>query len=1186
MKTIIQNLLTVLAIFAGINHVAAQGTAFAYQGRLNDGTNPATGIYDLRFTIYDAATGGAAHGALTNAATGITNGLFTATLDFGGVFNGANYWLELAARTNGGGAFSPLSPRQPVLPTPYAIYAANAGNASSVAAANIVGIVPLAQLPAAVVTNNETGANLTGTFTGNGGGLTNLPAASLTGTVADSLLSSNIARLNIPNTTVQATATPLVTAGFITGTANLNGGSGYTNNPSVTVTDVSGSNAVITATISNGVVTSLAVQNAGSHYSAAATLTIALPPSNAYQTFNSGNVFNGVSTFNNASGNFAGLFTGNGAGLTNMNLTGPSALSALSNSASGFQALASDTTGYDNTANGYDSLQNNTTGVQNTANGEQTLQYNTSGSWNTAVGYEALGTNTTGYYNSAFGYVALRYNTIGFYNTASGVNALGNNTSGNSNTGDGVGALQSNTTGSYNTANGRDALGYNTTGNYNAANGSAALRNNTIASYNTAGGYQALFSNMTGNYNIAEGYQAGYNITTGSSNIDIGNMGLASDTNIIRIGSGQAQAFIAGVITGNGGGLTNVNLTGPSANSALANEANGYQALQSNMTGGNNTANGYRALNSNTNGNWNTANGYEALQQNTSGSQNTANGSLALISNTTGSDNVANGMSALISNTTGTWNTANGVDALHNNTTGFENTSDGNAALGANINGNNNTANGFQALFSNTNGSYSVADGSMALWNSTTGSNNIALGYQAGYNLTTGSSNIDIGNMGLATDTNIIRIGSGQTQAFIAGVITGNGGGLTNLNASQLTSGSFTAATLTLTGNLNLPATIDTIYSGSSTLLRSDGNGNFFAGSGAGNLSLSSPFNTGIGWEALSFVTTGSQNTAIGASALRANTTGTQNTANGSGALGQNTSGSFNVVNGFNALNYNTSGNYNTANGFQALIGNTSGSDNVADGANALFNNTTGGNNIALGYQTGWNITTGSSNIDIGNMGLVTDTNIIRIGSGQTQAFIAGQIVGDGSGLTNLNVGQLPSAVLTNNASGVNLAGTFSGDGSGLYNTITTANYVSAYDTANHLNSTANTFQSVSFGAASLSGWTYIGGGAATFTCPQSGMYLVQYTAEAATTINSATTISLRVFNLATSFETPGSESSVVLSVANQATPVSKSFLAYYAVGNAIQIQFTGSNTSAELIGGIGASTYQPSISCTIIRIQ
>ena len=28
----------------------AQGTGFSYQGRLNDGGSPATGIYDLRFT--------------------------------------------------------------------------------------------------------------------------------------------------------------------------------------------------------------------------------------------------------------------------------------------------------------------------------------------------------------------------------------------------------------------------------------------------------------------------------------------------------------------------------------------------------------------------------------------------------------------------------------------------------------------------------------------------------------------------------------------------------------------------------------------------------------------------------------------------------------------------------------------------------------------------------------------------------------------------------------------------------------------------------------------------------------------------------------------------------------------------------------------------------------------------------
>ena len=200
--------------------------------------------------------------------------------------------------------------------------------------------------------------------------------------------------------------------------------------------------------------------------------------------------------------------------------------------------------------------------------------------------------------------------------------------------------------------------------------------------------------------------------------------------------------------------------------------------------------------------------------------------------------------------------------------------------------------------------------------------------------------------------------------------------------------------------------------------------------------------------------------------------------------------------------------------------------------------------------------------------------------AGSASSVAATNIVG------TMPLTQLPSAVLTNNASNVNLTGTFSGDGSGLYNTVTTANYVSAYDVGNHINNAANTFQDISFSAMSLSGWTYIGGGGATFTCPQTGVYFVQYSAEAETTSSSTTTISLRVFNLATDFETSGSESSVILSMANQPIVISKSFLATFAAGNAIQIQFTGSNTSAELIAGIGAATYQPSISLTIVRIQ
>ena len=112
MKTKPHGLFIALALLLTLSSqpsiVLAQGTAFTYNGRLNDNGNPANGSYDLRFTLYDAVTNGTAFGSLTNPATGASNGLFTVTLDFGGIFTGSNYWLEIAARTNGPG--SPDSP--------------------------------------------------------------------------------------------------------------------------------------------------------------------------------------------------------------------------------------------------------------------------------------------------------------------------------------------------------------------------------------------------------------------------------------------------------------------------------------------------------------------------------------------------------------------------------------------------------------------------------------------------------------------------------------------------------------------------------------------------------------------------------------------------------------------------------------------------------------------------------------------------------------------------------------------------------------------------------------------------------------------------------------------------------------------------------------------------------------------
>jgi BclA C-terminal domain len=137
--------------------VCAQGTAFTYQGRLNDGAAPAGGIYDLRFTIYDSSGGPAVvAGPLTNSATAVSNGLFTATLDFGaGVFTGANRWLEIGVRTNGAGAFVTLTPRRPLTPSPYAIYSAN-----SAVAATANGVAPGSVTGAGIAAGTITAANI------------------------------------------------------------------------------------------------------------------------------------------------------------------------------------------------------------------------------------------------------------------------------------------------------------------------------------------------------------------------------------------------------------------------------------------------------------------------------------------------------------------------------------------------------------------------------------------------------------------------------------------------------------------------------------------------------------------------------------------------------------------------------------------------------------------------------------------------------------------------------------------------------------------------------------------------------------------------------------------------------------------------------------------------------------------
>ena len=162
-------LLALLTINPQLSTAFAQGTAFTYQGRLNAAGSPASGNYDLSFTLFNTnVTGTVIAGPVTNSATAVSNGLFTTTIDFGpGVFTGGSNWLEIAVSTNGANSFTTLAPRQQLTPTPYAVYAESAN------AANLVGTVPLPQLPGAVLTNNESSVTLSNLMLT---GALNLPA--------------------------------------------------------------------------------------------------------------------------------------------------------------------------------------------------------------------------------------------------------------------------------------------------------------------------------------------------------------------------------------------------------------------------------------------------------------------------------------------------------------------------------------------------------------------------------------------------------------------------------------------------------------------------------------------------------------------------------------------------------------------------------------------------------------------------------------------------------------------------------------------------------------------------------------------------------------------------------------------------------------------------------------------------
>jgi hypothetical protein len=555
-------LFLLIVMLAGL--ARAQGTAFTYQGRLTDGSNPADGMYDMQLKIFDnpaVGFGTQVGPTITLSTVQVENGVFTVLLNFGaGVFTGPTRFLEIGVRPTGSPApYTILDPRQAITTTPYALRASTAGGADTATnATQLGGIGPGGFIQNSTSQQASTSFNISGN-----------------GTLGGTLSAG----------TVNAT-TRFDLAGF-----RVLGADG---NKNLFV----GKNAG--AAITTGSENAFFGELAGNANTAGG--------GNSFFGYSAGRLNTG--NFNSFFGDKAGdanttasnnSFFGAGAGFANTTGT--------SNSFFGTSAGVANTTASGNSFFGAFAGGANVTGNSNAFFGSSSGSANTTGSSNSFFGSGAGGLNTAGIGNAFFGTNSGISNTTGSNNSFFGTLAGNSNSTANSNSFFGAATGFSNTTGTSNSFFGSNAGSTNTTGSNNSFFGTSAGGANTTGGFNTFVGYIAGQMNTTGTNNAFFGYQAGQKNSTASNNAFFGNAAGPINT------TGTFNSFF-----GSGAGLSNE--TG-SNNSFFGTESGlnstgadnsffGVRAGLNNLGGIANTFVGINAGDTNTEGDNNTAIGRDA----------------------------------------------------------------------------------------------------------------------------------------------------------------------------------------------------------------------------------------------------------------------------------------------------------------------------------------------------------------------------------------------------------------------------------------------------------------------------------------------------------------------------------------------------------------------------------------------
>lgn len=639
----------VLCIFSGVLalDLAAQTSAFTYQGKLNDNSIAGNGPYEMRFRLFDAETGGVQQPQPTpitldftvaggNAVT-VTNGVFTVRLDFTAAgFPGAPRFLEISVRRTAADPWTLLDPRQPVTRAPQSLSADGLSDACNLCVTNaqiesvdgskVSGVVAIANGGTGSSTQNfidlttdQTSIAGNKTFSGVlslSSGSAATPSMTFSGdtdtgffrSAPDTLRFSTagVSRMVIdPNgrigvgTEIGPTPTRFFAVEDNPSASTAYGVYGQAGGTTGFRAGVVGQSIFTTpqtgTTIGYGV------------YGFASGATI----NNGLVGIAQGAGTTNVGVYGFASGgtrNFAGYFDGN------TYVSSPGVVRAYINSDAnaGVALTLNDQPGWSvATANtGHFQIYNDAIG-QNALWIDKTTNDVGIGTFTPGAKLDVAGNiNTSTQYNMGGNRIL---GNQGSLNLFAGVNAGFSNGSGAANTfvGDAAGRL--NVTGGGNSYFGR-AAGENSTGSGNSFFGVTAGQFATSANsaYFGAGSGRGLSAAVpnTGGENAFFGYQSGLFNTSGNLNAFFGSGSGRANT------TGFFNAFFGAV-----SGIANVNGTG--------NAFFGMQTGDSNISGSQNSFFGYRAGDVNTGGNLNVFLGTAAGQSNTVGSYNTIVGSVA-----------------------------------------------------------------------------------------------------------------------------------------------------------------------------------------------------------------------------------------------------------------------------------------------------------------------------------------------------------------------------------------------------------------------------------------------------------------------------------------------------------------------------------------------------------------------------